>query len=176
MSLKPVRAIPHPWPWQGLFSGVPVRYMGLLEFIRDLFARPVPKRKHRVTPTPMPTQGNDPRTRVIVMMNDRRKIRDLEPFVRDSDLQGAAQSWAESMANADVLMHGNFEDRIMHVVRNKAASEDIAEGQSTAEEVMDSWMKSPPHRAAILGPYSKVGVGVSISRTNHIYWCADFSS
>ncbi len=52
-----------------------------------------------------------------------------------------------------------------------AASENIAQGQTTADEVMRDWENDPPHRAGILGPYEHIGVARSGD-----YWVCDFAS
>ena len=35
-------------------------------------------------------------------------------------------------------------------------------------------MESPPHRANILGDFTKVGVGARQDGSGAIYWCVDF--
>jgi uncharacterized protein YkwD len=115
---------------------------------------------------------------VIRLMNVQRlaaglsKLHDLRP---DPDLTELAASWARQMAAIDTLGHGDFQARIMSKFPESLAGEVIAAGQTSAREVVDSWMGSTGHRAQILGSaYSLVGVGREVSATRTPYWCADF--
>ena len=57
--------------------------------------------------------------------------------------------------------------------------ENIAAGQRSAQEVMNSWMNSPGHRANILDArFTKLGVGYLYSPSSHykFYWVQMFSS
>ena len=52
----------------------------------------------------------------------------------------------------------------------RAAAENIAYGQNSAEDVMKSWMNSDGHRKNILGEsYTHIGVGC-YERNNRLYW------
>ncbi|KYH34777.1 cysteine-rich secretory protein family protein [Clostridium tepidiprofundi DSM 19306] len=55
------------------------------------------------------------------------------------------------------------------------AGENIALGQRTPKEVMNSWMNSPGHRSNILNPnYTEIGVGIAYSKDRGIYWTQMF--
>ncbi len=55
----------------------------------------------------------------------------------------------------------------------KMASENIAYGQETAEEVMETWICSEGHLNNILGDYTDTGIAVyNFDGVN--YWCQDF--
>ena len=52
-----------------------------------------------------------------------------------------------------------------------AAGENIANGQRTAAEVMNSWMNSSGHRANILNSaYNQIGVGVARDKNGNLFW------
>lgn len=56
-----------------------------------------------------------------------------------------------------------------------AAGENIAYGQRTAQEVMNSWMNSPGHRGNILSSaYTEIGVGVYKTSSGVYYWTQMF--
>jgi uncharacterized YkwD family protein/spore coat assembly protein SafA len=56
-------------------------------------------------------------------------------------------------------------------LRFSAAAENIAKGQRTAQEVVNSWMNSPGHRANILGKsFTQIGVGVAKDASGVLYW------
>jgi uncharacterized protein YkwD len=62
----------------------------------------------------------------------------------------------------------------------RAIGENIAEGQSSVDEVMDTWMNSPGHRRNILDPaFKELGVGIALgkSRGNYrILWAQAFGA
>jgi uncharacterized protein YkwD len=58
--------------------------------------------------------------------------------------------------------------------RVQRAAENIAAGDFTLDTLMNAWMKSPPHRRNILGPYSQVGVSRAIDSRGLSYWCVTF--
>lgn len=89
------------------------------------------------------------------------------------ELEEAAQKWAEKMAAADELDHGDFKSRISGNWR--MIGENIAAGQRSVESVMRSWMNSRGHRQNILNEQFKwVGFGIAVSSNGTIYWVADF--
>jgi uncharacterized protein YkwD len=65
-----------------------------------------------------------------------------------------------------------FDQRIRAAGYSKPAAENIAQGQRSAEQVMQSWMQSKGHRDNILNcDYNTIGVAVD---TNGWYWTQDF--
>jgi len=134
------------------------------------------------TPAPTPPARVEPfdAGEVIRLMNLQRlaaglsKLQDLHD---DPDRGDLARHWARQMAEVDVLGHGDFQARISTVYPNTLAGEVIAAGQSSAREVVDSWMGSSGHRSQILGSaYRRVGVGREVSSSRVPYWCADFAA
>ena len=55
-----------------------------------------------------------------------------------------------------------------------SVGENIAYGQRTPEEVMNSWMNSSGHRANILGSYDYIGIGVTYKNGTY-YWSQFFA-
>ena len=52
-----------------------------------------------------------------------------------------------------------------------AAGENIASGQGTAAQVMNTWMNSPGHKANILNStYNQIGVGAARDNKGTLYW------
>jgi uncharacterized protein YkwD len=56
--------------------------------------------------------------------------------------------------------------------------ENVAAGQVSVAEVVKAWMKSPGHRANILGKYKFFGAGYSFNSgaTYKHYWTQDFGN
>ncbi len=60
-------------------------------------------------------------------------------------------------------------------LRFSAAAENIAKGQRTAQEVMNSWMNSPGHRANILSrSFTQIGVGAAKDASGVLVWTQMF--
>jgi uncharacterized protein YkwD len=132
---------------------------------------PAPKPAPGVSPVPAPSAAAAP---LVAAINAERARAGLTALAEDPAASRLAASWAESMAAAQVMVHGNFGDRIARVFPGRAAGEDIAAGQPDVASVVRSWMDSPPHRANILGPFTTIGVGEGTSKSNYVYWCVDF--
>ena len=54
--------------------------------------------------------------------------------------------------------------------------ENIADGQKTVDQVMDSWMKSPGHRANILAEFTEMGAARVEDDEGVNYWCVNFGA
>ena len=101
---------------------------------------------------------------------ERRKAGAL-PLKPDSRLDQAAQRHAEDMLARAYFAHASPEGK---TVRERATAagyawrsigENIAEGQLTIGEVMDTWMHSPGHRRNILDPgFRELGVGLAFGK------------
>ncbi|MFJ9820347.1 CAP domain-containing protein [Streptomyces sp. NPDC101151] len=101
-------------------------------------------------------------------------------------LHKAAQRHSKDMAKHDFVGHSGSDGSTM-VDRAEAAgytgwnalAENVAAGQTTAADVVKSWMKSPGHRANILNcSLEHMGVGyVKKSGSTHgTYWTQDFGA
>ena len=56
-----------------------------------------------------------------------------------------------------------------------AAAENIASGQRSAAEVMNTWMNSQCHRTNILNStYNQIGVGVARDDNGNLFWTQMF--
>jgi len=59
----------------------------------------------------------------------------------------------------------------------RTSGENIAAGQKTPAEVVESWMNSPGHRANILNEeFHQIGVGYASGGTYKHYWCQLFTN
>jgi uncharacterized protein YkwD len=132
-------------------------------------ATPVPTN----TATPTPTNTATPTTNsydalaaeVVRLVNIERANVGLAPLEIVSALQEAAFVRAEEIAQS--FSHTRPDGRDPFTVLAEfginmyAAGENIAAGQRSPEEVMNSWMNSSGHKANILnGSFTKIGVGV----------------
>ncbi|MFZ0407347.1 MAG: CAP domain-containing protein [Cyanobium sp.] len=115
---------------------------------------------------------------VVSLTNAQRLQVGLNPLTRNQLLESAAQAHVADMdASNRYLAHtgSNGSDPVTRIAATgykgglvdlgngqlrMISSENAASGQKTPAEVVNAWMNSPGHRAAILDPYTKeIGIG-----------------
>lgn len=122
------------------------------------------------TPEPDPAPDNsgisDLEQQVVDLVNQERAAYGLAPLTLSTELCNGARLKSQDMLNNGYFSHYSptygspFEMMDSLGIETWGAAENIARGQKTAEEVMNSWMNSPGHRANILSEeYVKIGVG-----------------
>ena len=117
------------------------------------------------------------RTRELTfcLLNEERAAGGVPALRYDPRLEAAAQAHSDDMARRRFFEHDTPEgvepyQRMLaagYPATNAFTGENIAWGQgaeSSPAEIHDSWMRSPPHREALLHPgYLEVGVGVALA-------------
>lgn len=124
---------------------------------------------------------------VLRLVNIERANVGVAPLVLDEALCNAANMRAIEMDCTGVFGHKRPNEHscfevydICNVEWQSACGENIAAGQATPEEVMNSWLGSAGHKANILSPeYTKMGLGYSntgcgAGRYSH-YWAQEFA-
>ena len=118
---------------------------------------------------------------VAALVNQERSAYGLPKLSFDSELAELAQLKAEDMAENNYFSHqspsyGSAFDMMRAAgISYRSAGENIARGQNTPEEVMNSWMNSSGHRANILSSsYTSLGVGCAADKDGRIYWVQIF--
>ena len=103
---------------------------------------------------------------VLKLVNKERQKQGLQPLTLSEKLTSIANTKAKDMADKNYFSHNSptygspFDMLKQFGVSYSYAGENIAAGQKTAEEVMNSWMNSSGHRANILNKnYTQLGVG-----------------
>ncbi|ARE72941.1 RNA polymerase [Streptomyces sp. Sge12] len=116
-------------------------------------------------PAPAPPSGVA--GQVVALVNSERAAAGCGPLKEDPQLRTAAQGHSDDMAARNFFDHTSPDgkdpgDRTTAAgYRWSTYGENIARGQQTAQSVMDSWMKSPGHRANILNcSFKDIGVGI----------------
>ena len=118
-------------------------------------------------PTPDNSGVSDLEQQVVDLVNQERAAYGLAPLTLNTELCNGARLKSQDMLDNGYFNHysptyGDPFDMMEALGFNSwyAAAENIARGQKTAEEVMNSWMNSPGHRANILSEeYAEIGVG-----------------
>src|SRR5689334_13954444 len=138
------------------------------------------------TSTAGPAGLQDFRSEVVDLTNQERAQAGCGPLYRHGALDTAAQAHAEDMANRNYFDHNSLDgrtpwDRILQAgyPPNNGMGENIAAGQSTPADVVNSWMNSPGHRANILNcSFRAIGVGYGYNggSTYGHYWVQDFGT
>lgn len=118
---------------------------------------------------------------VIRLVNAERTKNGLQPLKANWELSRVARYKSQDMINKNYFAHNSptygspFKMMESFGIRFSAAGENIAMGQQSAQQVMNSWMNSPGHRSNILSPsYSQIGVGVAKDRYGRLYWTQMF--
>lgn len=115
---------------------------------------------------------------VVELTNKEREKAGLQPLQVDSALMANAQEKSQDMKNNNYFSHQSptlgspFDQMKKRGITYTAAGENIAKGQTTAEQVVQGWMDSPGHRANILdSKFTHIGVGY-VAEGN--YWTQQF--
>jgi uncharacterized protein YkwD len=112
--------------------------------------------------------------------NQARAKRGLPALVMNPQLMAAAREHAHDMAARRTLTHegtdGSTPDQRIERqgYHSRQIGENVAAGQQTVQEVMQSWMQSPLHRRNILGDFSDIGVARAFDSDGAPYWCVVF--
>ena len=119
--------------------------------------------------------------RVVALTNQQRAKYGLPPLKLNWELQRLARVKSEDMRNRNYFDHNSptygspFTMMKSFGISYSYAGENIAAGQQTPEAVVDSWMKSPGHRANILKKeFTEIGCGVAFGGSYRLYWTQEF--
>ena len=116
------------------------------------------------------------------LVNQIREENGLEPFVYNETLAETARAHSQDMIDRDFFDHYNpdgkspFDRMRDNGLSFSMAAENIAAGQRTPEEVVESWMNSEGHRANILGDCKELGVGLALGGHYGYYWTQCFAT
>jgi uncharacterized protein YkwD len=141
--------------------------------------------RHSDLPIQFTTKTRDRETgRFLALLNRYRQKKGLRPLTMNLKLQRAAQWMSEDMAANNYLSHcdskgrGPFKrmaDFGYHYNTYKA--ENVAAGQQTAAEVLQSWQGSRTHNRNMLDPhFTVVGIGFFYVKKSKYgwYWATSF--
>jgi uncharacterized protein YkwD len=130
--------------------------------------------------SPLSTQtGTVDAGEAAALISAYRKSRGLPPVTVDPTLTRIAVAHAQRMASADKMAHvlpgeGSFQQRLAAGgFQPSMAAENVAAGQKSLADVLESWRKSPGHNANLLLPnVSRIGIALSIARDSRYktYW------
>ncbi|ARI76120.1 S-layer homology domain-containing protein [Halobacillus mangrovi] len=103
---------------------------------------------------------------VVVLTNEERTSRGLEPLTIDTELSKVADEKSRDMINKGYFAHESptygspFDMMGEFGITYESAAENIAAGMQTPEGVVNAWMDSPGHKMNILDPdLTHIGIG-----------------
>ena len=111
------------------------------------------------------------------LVNQVRDNYGCDSLREDSRLDNAANGHSQDMSNNRYFSHNGpgstpFDQRIESYGYRSPGGENIAEGQTSAQQVFNAWMSDAGHRNNILNcDFVAMGVGVD---TQGWYWTQDF--
>ncbi len=139
-----------------------------------------------IAPKPTETSGNQPGNpeieQLLQLTNKARSEQGLPKLALNATLTEAAMQHSTNMVRQRTLAHDldgkGPAERIRALgYRFGSMGENIAEGQRTSAEAIDSWLRSPGHRANLLGSaYTEVGFGVATTTDGRRYWTQLFAT
>lgn len=125
--------------------------------------------------------ASDQANAVLKLVNAERTKQGLKQLTLSSKLTSVANTKAKDMAVNNYFSHNSptygspFQMMQDFGVTYKSAGENIAAGQRSAQEVMNSWMNSSGHRANILNAnFTELGVGYYEGGSYGTYWVQEF--
>lgn len=111
-------------------------------------------------------EGYDIEQQVLQLVNQERAKAGLSPLKYDWELARVAEHKSLDMHNKRYFSHQSptygspFDMMKSYGINYRAAGENIAQGQTSAVQVMNAWMNSSGHRANILSnQFTHIGVG-----------------
>ncbi len=130
--------------------------------------------------TSVPDTSDDIRaleSEVVRLVNIERARANRPALVESNEISNVARVKSEDFINNNYFAHNSptygtpFDMLRSFGISFTGAAENIASGQRTAEEAMNSWMNSTEHRENILNPtYNQIGVGVARDNDGNLFW------
>lgn len=120
---------------------------------------------------------------VIQLTNQERAKYGLKPLKANWELSRVARYKSADMRDKNYFSHtsptyGSPFDMMKNFgISYRSAGENIAAGQTTAQQVVQAWMNSEGHRKNILSAsYTEIGVGYASGGSKSHYWTQMFIS
>jgi uncharacterized protein YkwD len=141
---------------------------------------------------PAPAAAADVAARVLALTNQARSqprrcgnesFDAAAPLRSNAQLDQAAAAHAEDMARLGLLQHegrdgSSAAQRVSRAgYRWGSVGENIASGQSSADQVVAEWTRSPDHCANLMNPrFTDMGVAYAVNMNSEggIYWAQEF--
>lgn len=110
---------------------------------------------------------------VLELVNAYRAQNGLSQLASLDESSRQAASHNVHMVEKDEVCHDGFAYRYDALVKSEhaiAVSENVAFGYSTAESVVNAWIKSDDHRQNMLGNHTHFGISVKEGKDGRLYF------
>lgn len=151
--------------------------MNLLDLIFGRVKLVPPPNRPAPGPATVPVDLTDAQVaaQLLTAVNAERQRHGLKPVTINGPCLAAARAHAKQMAKVDKLSHEGIGDDslIVRLIRQDYAGiggENVAWNYRSVPEVVAGWMRSPGHRANVLGDYADFGGAAAAGRSG-LYWC-----
>ena len=115
---------------------------------------------------------------VLKIINEHRKAIGLGELVYNIAVYNEAKKHSINMAGGKTpFSHDGFDERFESLVKVLGAnsmSENVALGQTTAQDVVDSWLSSEGHKQNIEGNFNLTGIGIARGKNGDLYFTQIF--
>ena len=116
---------------------------------------------------------------ILKYVNKHRTDIGLKPLTMNATISAASEEHSKNMATKKIPFgHDGFDGRMSKLAKELPPSysyaENVAEGATTAKEVVDQWLHSPGHKKNIEGDYNITGIGIAKSTDGTLYYTQIF--
>ena len=110
---------------------------------------------------------------ILELINNHRLSIGMNPLINMDVIKSQAFSHTDYMADNNVVNHDNFYVRSNFLKSNAGAvkvSENVAYGYSTAQSVVEAWIRSEGHKANIEGDFTNFDVSAEKGTDDKWYY------
>ena len=110
---------------------------------------------------------------ILDLINDHRLSQGLNPLKDMNMVKSVAYSHTDYMVDKDEVSHANFYTRSDYLKAHAGAlkvSENVAYGYSSAQSVVNAWIKSESHKANLEGDYTNFDVSAEKNLDGRWYY------
>lgn len=110
---------------------------------------------------------------ILNLINDHRLSKGLNPLGDMTLVKSVAFTHTDYMVDKDEVSHANFYTRSNYLKANagaKRVSENVAYGYSTAQGVVNAWIKSESHRENLEGDFTNFDVSAEKNKNGRWYY------
>ncbi|MCF7559966.1 CAP domain-containing protein [Sabulilitoribacter multivorans] len=110
---------------------------------------------------------------ILNLINDHRLSKGLNPLGDMTLVKSVAFTHTDYMVDKDEVSHANFYTRSNYLKANagaKRVSENVAYGYSTAQGVVNAWIKSESHRENLEGDFTNFDVSAEKNENGRWYY------
>ncbi|GAA4808900.1 CAP domain-containing protein [Litoribaculum gwangyangense] len=110
---------------------------------------------------------------ILDLINDHRLSKGLNPLTEMNLVKSVAYTHTDYMVDKDEVSHANFYTRSNYLKTNagaKTVSENVAYGYSTAQGVVNAWLKSDAHKANLEGDFTNFDVSAEKNKEGRWYY------